>query len=131
MRYWVVFSLVSFFLITACGEPGQMQPSGTLRGHVSIGPLAPVERAGEPTQPVPPEVYTSRSIVVTKTDGQTEVARTPIDPQGNYEFTLPAGDYIVDILHSGIDRASGVPQAVTIRAGEITTVDISIDTGIR
>jgi hypothetical protein len=78
-----------------------------------------------------PEVYTSRSIVIYEEDGQTEVKRVPLKPDGTYKIFLLPGDYVVDIGRSGIDSAAGLPQTVHINARQVTQLDIDIDTGIR
>ena len=112
---------------------GQIEPdvaTGTLQGHVNIGPLQPVVRVDEPTPVVPPEVYAARQIVVYAADGQTEIARVQIGPDGNYEVALPPGPYVVDLTRSGIDR-SNLPAKIQITAGQTTTLDVEIDTGIR
>lgn len=116
-------------LVTACVQTPQA--TGTLRGHVTIGPLVPVLREGEPEPTPAPEVYAARQIVIYKANGKTEVARADIDAQGNYEISLPVGTYVVDINHTGIDHAAGLPLEVVILTNEITVLDIDIDTGIR
>lgn len=104
---------------------------GTLEGHVTIGPLVPVSRDGEPDPTPSPEVYAARKILIFEEDGKTEVAQVDIDSEGNYHVELPAGSYVVDINHSGMDHAAGLPMLVEITAGEITQFDVDIDTGIR
>ena len=104
--------------------------TGTLEGHVSIGPLVPVLREGEPEPTPAPEVYASRQIVVFSSGGR-EITRVEIDGQGNYRVALPAGSYLVDINHAGIDSAAGLPAEVEIMAGQTTQLDVDIDTGIR
>ncbi len=131
MRYLPVFSLFILFAIATCTPTPQAQVNGTLQGHVDIGPLTPVEKIGVPTPTVPPEVYAARKLVVYQADGKTEAARVSINGQGNYQVSLPPGSYVVDLVHSGMDRGKNLPQTVEIRAGETTRLDISIDTGIR
>ena len=104
--------------------------TGTLEGHVSIGPLVPVLREGEPEPTPAPEVYAGRQIVVFSSGGR-EITRVEIDGQGNYRVALPAGSYLVDINHAGIDSAAGLPAEVEIMAGQTTQLDVDIDTGIR
>ena len=104
--------------------------TGILEGHVSIGPLVPVVRVGEPEPTPAPEVYAGRQIVVFSGSGR-EIARVQIDGQGNYRLALPAGSYRVDINHAGIDSAAGLPAEVEILAGQTTQLDVDIDTGIR
>lgn len=116
-------------LVAACTPIPQA--TGTLRGHVTIGPLVPVHREGEPDPTPAPEVYAARQIVIYKPNGKTEVARAQIDAQGNYEIDLPVGTYVVDINRIGIDSATGLPTEVDIFVDQITILDVDIDTGIR
>ena len=115
-------------------ETGQIEQNvatGTLQGHVNIGPLQPVVRVDEPTPVVPPEAYAARQIVIYAADGQTEIARVQIGPDGNYELALPPGTYVVDINRGGIDSSKSLPAKVQIEAGQTKTLDVEIDTGIR
>ena len=98
---------------------------------MTIGPLVPVVREGEPEPTPAPEVYASRQIVIYAEDGHTEVARVQIDPRGDYRVELAVGTYVVDINYVGIDTAKELPKSVQIRAGKITRLDVDIDTGIR
>jgi len=120
--------LVGLFVIACTPIP---QATGTLRGHVTIGPLVPVMREGEPDPTPAPEVYAARQIVIYKTNRKTEVARANIDPRGNYEIDLPVGTYVVDINRIGIDSAAGLPTEVDIFENQVTILDVDIDTGIR
>ena len=105
--------------------------TGTLEGHVSIGPLVPVLREGEPEPTPAPEVYAGRQIVVFSSGGRREIARVETNAQGNSRVPLPAGSYLVDINHAGIDSAAGLPAEVEIMAGQTTQLDVDIDTEIR
>jgi hypothetical protein len=125
----LMLSLISLLLLTACVTTSS--ETGTLEGHVTVGPLAPVVQEGE-VEPAPaPEIYSGREIVIFAEDGQTEVTRAKIDGSGNYRVTLPVGTYGVDINHLGIDIAKGLPQDIQIKAGQTTRLDVEIDTGIR
>ena len=127
MRRFVVLSLA--FLLASCTPPPE--ETGALQGHVTIGPLVPVMREGEPEPTPAPEVYASRQIVIYAQDGQTEVARVQIDGQGKYHVSLPVGTYVVDINRAGIDRGIDLPATVQIEADAVTRLDVEIDTGIR
>jgi hypothetical protein len=121
--------VVALLPLCACSlDPTQ---TGILEGHVTIGPLVPVVREGE-AEPTPsPEVYAARQIVIFREDGKTEVARLAIDSNGDYRTSLPVGTYWVDINHTGVDSAAGLPSQVVIVHQEVTHLDIDIDTGIR
>ena len=127
MRMLLLVALT--LLVTSCVP--LPQETGVLEGHVSIGPLVPVVQEGVPEPTPAPEVYASRQIVVYAQDGQTEVARVQIDGQGNSRVELPVGTYVVDINHVGVDMAKELPKTVEIVAGQVTRLDVEIDTGIR
>lgn len=119
-------------LLAACASPlPTPQSTGMLQGHVTIGPLVPVQREDVPDPTPAPEVYAARQIVIFSADGQTEIARAEINSQGNYSIELPSGEYLVDINQLGIDSADGLPTIITIISDGITLLDIDIDTGIR
>ena len=120
---------VAAIILTACARAPQ--ETGILEGHVTIGPLSPVVRVDEPEPTPNPAVYAERAVVVYKVDGKTEVVRLDIDVEGNYQTELPAGTYVVDINHAGIDRAADLPKEITITSQQTTRLDIDIDTGIR
>jgi hypothetical protein len=125
-----ILGLILTLLLSAC-LGGTPQPPGTLAGHVNIGPLVPVQREGEPEPTPAPEVYAARQIVVYAENGRTEVVRAQINSEGDYEVDLPPGTYVVDINRIGIDSAQGLPKQVEIRSGQVTRLDVEIDTGIR
>lgn len=126
---WIVAVFVLLVFTVGCNPTPQ--PTGTLRGRVTIGPLVPVLQEGEPEPTPAPEVYAARKILIFKSNGNRLVAEAEIDPQGNYAVELPAGIYLVDINHHGIDTAAGLPAEVVIREGAVTFLDVDIDTGIR
>lgn len=116
---------------TIAPSPASTANVGYLAGRVSVGPLRPVERVGVTPPPVPPEVYTARSLNVFQSDGKTLVKNVAFNGDGTYRAELPAGTYVVDLKRTGIDRARGLPQTITITRGQTTTLDVDIDTGIR
>ena len=121
--------LIVFSLVSGCAK--QPVETGTLHGQVSIGPLVPVVREGEPEPTAAPEVYAARKVVIYEADGGEEVIQVEIDANGTYSVTLPIGTYVVDINRAGIDSASGLPRQIELRAGESVLLDIEVDTGIR
>ena len=120
-------------LLLAC-QPGGPE-TALLQGGVTIGPISPVEIPGQ-TQPVSPEIFAARKIVIYDESGRDlvrEVSITQIDQgaTGYYTVQLAPGTYVVDIKHTGIDSSHNVPQKITLSADETVTLDIDIDTGIR
>lgn len=104
--------------------------TGFLTGHVTIGPLQPVQRPGPPATP-PPQVYAARTLDVFLADGITRVVNIRIDSDGNYRVALPPGSYIVALARNGVDRARGLPTKIIIESGKTIQLDVDIDTGIR
>ncbi len=117
--------------LTGGAMPAPFVPPGTLAGHVTIGPLLPVQRVGEATPTVPAEAYAARQIAVYKTDGRTVVTKVTPDKDGNYRVDLAPGPYVVAMARVGVDRARNLPAAITIESGITTTLNVDIDTGIR
>lgn len=102
---------------------------GILAGYVTIGPNCPVEREGVLCTPAP-EAYTSRQVTVYKADGATLVTTQNFDTQGNYNIYLPVGTYVVK-SKTGMGSIYNVVGTVTIKSGQISTLNFNIDTGIR
>jgi hypothetical protein len=105
--------------------------TGTLEGHVTIGPLVPVQHEGTPEPTPGPEVWLTRAILIFAEDGQTEVAVAGIDAQGNYRVVLPAGSYVVNVIESALEHGVDLPKTVVVVADQVTRLDVEIDTGIR
>jgi hypothetical protein len=113
-------------------SPPSAQQTGKLTGHVTIGPLRPGPVRGDETPaPVSPEVYAARTIQILAANGATLITSVKINPDGNYQVDLPAGNYVVALARSGIDRAGDLPKNITIEAGKTVRLDIDIDTGMR
>ena len=128
MKTKTLIILLPLLFISACSPP---QEKGTLRGTVTIGPLVPVMREGEPTPTPNPAVFEERKVVVHPMDGRIWEIVVDIQPDGSYQVKLEAGTYIIDINGLGIDSAAGLPTEIEILPGETTVLDIDIDTGIR
>jgi hypothetical protein len=102
--------------------------SGIIQGKVSIGPICPVERIDMPCK-VNPEVYTSRKVIIYKNDQKTVVEEKNLNPDGSYEFSLPAGEYYVNVIPQGIGILP--PKKIVVIENKTTQLDFDIDTGIR
>ncbi len=131
LAIWVMPAIIlALLLVLALVKPKPVIP-GVLMGQVAVGPICPVEQEGVPC-PVPPEAYTSREIIVYRTNHETIVATTHPDATGAYRFELRPGTYIVDLSSAGIGSFSkDLPREVRIESGKTITLDIAIDTGIR
>lgn len=130
-------ALAFLILFAACHgsdsptSPANVQATyGRLTGVVTIGPNCPVETTSQPC-PTPPDAYAARKILIYD-EAKTHLLLTvDIDSQGSYLVELTPARYAVDVKKAGVDRATGVPTVVEIKANVVTKLDISIDTGIR
>jgi len=110
-----------------CPDPGSL---GTIKGKASVGPNCPVERQNAPCA-AKPETYTALEVILYSADKASVVKSMHLTPDGTYQFEVPAGIYIVDVLHSGIGGSKDLPKSLTVKAGETLEADFSFDTGIR
>jgi hypothetical protein len=129
LRNFVLLATVIIGLVlgACCGGVAEI---GILQGNVTIGPICPVERPGEPC-PVPCEAYQARKVMIYNNDGTKLVEQVDIDCTGHYLVELHVGEYTVDINYLGIDSSKDVPTKIEIQARQTIEVNISIDTGIR
>jgi hypothetical protein len=113
--------------------------TGKLTGHVSLGPISPVERPGH-KQRVPPEMYKHYQISVTqpgphngmmKSHMLRVVATLKLTSDGDFSTDLPPGEYRVEVRAEPSPMHLPPSQTVTISAGKTTRVTFSVDTGIR
>lgn len=107
------------------------QGLGYLEGHVSTGPLQPVERVGVPPPTPSPAACTARGFVVVDVQTGAEAARFDLQRDCTFRVALSPGTYRVELQRRGIDSSKDLPQTVSIGAGQTTRLDLSIDTGIR
>jgi hypothetical protein len=126
-------ALTGSLVVNSC-QPGGPE-TVLLQGAVTISPIFPVERPSE-NPPVPPEVFSSRYLIIYDESGQRLVREVYFTQIGNgatgyYTAQIAPGTYVVDINHLGMDRADGLPVKITVSADETVTIDVNIDTGIR
>lgn len=104
--------------------------SGMVEGNMKIGPICPVEQVGHPCNPTV-AMYASHPIFIYSSDKSILIKTLTPDASGDFSATLPVGSYFVDTQHQSVGAVQGVPAVISIISGEITTLTISIDTGIR
>jgi hypothetical protein len=129
----ILLILAACFTAVSCTQ--KTAQTGLLQGGVTIGAITPVEQPGQ-TIIVPPEVFSSRKVLVYGPNGAKLVQEVTINQirqtaNGYYSVQLEPGTYSIDITHTGIGGSSGLPQNITITAGQTTILNIDIDTGIR
>src|SRR5687767_9169337 len=98
MTRWLIVVLAGLVLTgSTCSSPTEVdQASGILEGKVTIGPICPVEREGQPC-PVPPEAFAARKILVFNESKSRVLETVSIDALGRYHVSLARGQYVIDI----------------------------------
>jgi hypothetical protein len=148
LHWSALFAAALIATVSACGG-GDSNTStvtagdGTLIGTISIGPICPVESIPPRPECQPtPAVYAAHPVSVYEVNpaaacapigcnkGRLVTTLIP-DAQGKFSTSFPANRYIIDVAHQSIGAVQGAPAEIIIVAGQTTTADISIDTGIR
>jgi len=108
---------------------GTSGTQGTLAGDVVAGPTCPVERAEDPC---PPKAVPNREVEILGTNNAV-VATAMTDSKGHFSVTLAPGTYSVTVPikqgQIGMRQMNNVTANIT--AGQVTTVTVELDTGIR
>lgn len=126
-------TLLTGLLLNLGCDKMNTQDEGILEGKISIGPICPVET--DPPDPgcVPTvETYKAYPVSVWTSDGRRKITLLKPSMDGSYKTDLEPGKYLI-ILETGGNNigSSNLPVEITIISGEITTLNIDIDTGIR
>jgi hypothetical protein len=120
--------------LVACQGPGAGAPAAaTVRvtGHVTAGPVCPVERNPPDPACAPRPVAGGHVTVVDEASGAI-VATAATDQNGAYAVDVPPGTYELraEADPPGIGGTTPVPFVADAR-NQGMTVDIELDTGIR
>jgi hypothetical protein len=119
-----------YLFIFAVQKAAPVTDGGTLSGTMTIGPICPVERPGQPCKPSP-ETYAAHQVYVYSADRKNLITTLTPDAEGKFSTELPIGAYWIDIIHSQIGAVNGAPVTVQITRGSTPSISIDIDTGIR
>jgi hypothetical protein len=109
--------------VLALAAPAGSTVSSGLVGKVSRGPITPVCRLGKPCSAPAAGV-----VLVFRRAG--EIAQTRTNAWGRYRIGLAPGSWSASTARSRLGRGL-VPAQVQVVAGQVATVNFSIDTGIR
>ena len=127
MNKIIALLLIALVLATGCTTNAPPAQNGTLEGHITIGPICPVE-TNPPNPDCEPseQTYAAYKIGVFSVTGE-KITEFNGDRYGNYKVELPEGRYRLNQL-GGLLKYSA---EIEIVANETRRVDIDIDTGIR
>ena len=131
IKFLAVSIIISSGLITGCIQKENIQKEkGILEGHVSIGPLCPVEPCNITSENLR-KVYEATKIFIYSEDRKSLIKEISLNSTGNYKVELDPGMYVLDTEHIGIGGSKDLPKNIRIETGKTTILDIDIDTGIR
>lgn len=122
----IKFLLGVMILVLATCSIYSPTPRGSgVEGQVFVGPMCPVEQAG---QPCPDQPYQTTLAVIDRSG--TYITQIQTDAQGRFQASLVPGEYI---LHP--ESPNGLPfaadQSFTVESGRYTQITIHYDSGIR
>ena len=129
MRRWIVGVVIVTAALTlgACmGESEAPVPRSGVEGTVTYGPLCPVALAGSPC----PDRPWRGKVRALGNDGVTVVGTVSTDQAGAFSMDLPPGAYFITPV-----TPDGPPttklRRLTVTDGAYTSVELSVDSGIR
>jgi hypothetical protein len=93
------------------------------------GPVCPVERV-PPDPACAPRAVAGATVVIRDGSG-SEVARTVTAPDGSFFVELPVGEYLVEPQPAEGLLGTAAAQNVTVVDGQLASVQLDYDTGIR
>ena len=101
-----------------------------IKGTVLAGPTCPVQRTPPDPQcadkPVATNIWISRTITPTQV-----MATTFSNAQGEFQLSLPPGEYVIQAGSSGTPYPRCTDASATVGPTGYTAVVVSCDTGIR
>ena len=118
----------------SCTKQTIVSGTGVLKGKISIGPICPVETVPPQPQCLPTiQTYKTWATAVWTLDKKTKIATLDPNLDGTYQLSLPSGYYIIDfdVARSNSVGGSNLPSTISISDKDTTSLDITIDTGIR
>ena len=124
-----LLSLMAVALVSACtlqAIPPDLD-SG-IEGTMLAGPQCPV--VGPGTTGCEDKPYQG-TVIVKTANGLLEVTRFTADAEGHFRVPLYPGTYVLEPIPGTNGFPHAAEQAIEVKEGAFTRVDISFDTGIR
>jgi len=127
----IALIIIAIFIGGYVQQQNQIFEKGFLEGKITITPLCPNYRGSDEDPKCQPteETYKAWPLTIWTSDKKTRVAEIEPNLDGTYKIELLVGNYIVDLEEK--QSFGNLPSTITINSGEITKLNINIDTGIR
>jgi hypothetical protein len=112
-------------------------PIGSLAANFSIGPTEPVCSANATVGPAPSSYSSVEAVVTPSPSGQASPfpiswTSNGCEVSGTLQASLAPGSYSLSLSNcTYMGCASALPRSFVVVAGQTTSVNVSIDTGIR
>jgi hypothetical protein len=137
MKKIIIFVIVSIFYVSCQQE---ITLEGTVEGRFSIGPLCGIEPANaDENHPCGlsfeqlDAIYGKYTVQLINASTAKVIAEKKMDRTGLYSFSVPDGVYNLYYQPqvTTTNKIQKLPTGFKVSAGQKTTMDISIDTGLR
>lgn len=138
MKKIIIFVIASVFYLSCQKE--EINLNGTVEGKFSIGPLCGIEPANaDESHPCGlsfeqlDAIYGKYTVQIIDASTAKVVAEKKMDRTGIYSFSIPDGLYNLDYQPhvTTTSKVQKLPTGFKVSAGQKTTMDINIDTGLR
>ena len=123
MRSPALAAVTAALAVLAPSVAGANNSASGLRGTVSLTPATPVCRDDDCTKPV-------RNYTLVFTRAGKSPVRVVTGAEGSYRVMLPPGTYRVSALRLRPPQRV-TPATVRVRRGQVTVVDLLVDTGVQ
>ena len=110
---------------------------GTLDANFSIGPIQPLCSANSTAGPAPSSYSSLEAVVTPSPSGQASTfpivwTSNGCEASGSLQASLAPGSYSLNLSScTFLGCVSALPRSFLVVAGQSTSVDVSIDTGLR
>jgi Leucine-rich repeat (LRR) protein len=120
-------SLINTNILVDGGKPAA---SGSVTGHVLLGPTCPVQRNPPDPNCADKPYQTTVQVLSARNVGGATFSTIETDKNGVFKITLPPGDYTLSAANGKIfPRCTAVNMVV--KAGQVSEINLNCDTGIR
>jgi hypothetical protein len=120
-----------FLMVIGGARSSDSAEPGFLEGHLKIVSLKGVERDDASPSKAPVVDYAAYPLLILSKDGKTKIREISADKAGNYQVSLPPGDYVLDAKGRAPKRIRAKPRPFTVISKQTVRIDFDLDTGIR